>query len=158
MKYKISIVFLIFSILTISSYSSAITIKSIKRNEQKIDQILNVSNENILYVGGGGQGNYSNIQDAIDNASNGDTVFVYNGTYYENIIVDVSISLIGEEKNKTIIDSAQNEIVVTIIADDVSISGFTITNSTVEVSVPEYKPYGIDLYGNNCTVFNNIFT
>lgn len=34
----------------------------------------------ILYVGGSGPGNYSKIQDAIDDASKGDTVFVYNGT------------------------------------------------------------------------------
>jgi len=30
---------------------------------------------NILYVGGSGEGNYSSIQDAIDNASDGDTIF-----------------------------------------------------------------------------------
>ena len=35
----------------------------------------------ILYVGGTGSGNYSCINDAINNTSNGDTVFVYNGTY-----------------------------------------------------------------------------
>jgi len=34
-----------------------------------------------LYVGGSGPGNYTKIQDAIDDASYGDTVFVYNGTY-----------------------------------------------------------------------------
>ena len=38
------------------------------------------------YVGGSGGGNYSSIQDAIDDASDGDTVFVYNGIYNENII------------------------------------------------------------------------
>jgi hypothetical protein len=30
-----------------------------------------------LYVGGSGPGNYSKIQDAVDNTSDGDTVFVY---------------------------------------------------------------------------------
>ena len=40
---------------------------------------------NIIYVGGTGVGNYTNIQDAIDISSNDDTIFVYNGTYYENI-------------------------------------------------------------------------
>lgn len=47
----------------------------------------------ILYVGGSGQGNYSTIQSAIDNASSGDTVFVFNGTYYENIIVISTMAL-----------------------------------------------------------------
>ena len=44
-----------------------------------------------LYVGGSGPGNYSSIQAAIDDANNGDTVFVYNGTYNEWITVDKSL-------------------------------------------------------------------
>ena len=40
-----------------------------------------ISNDNTLYVGGSGEGNYTKIQDAIDDASDGDIVFVYNGTY-----------------------------------------------------------------------------
>ena len=37
-----------------------------------------------LYVGGNGLGNYSNIQNAINNASDGYIVFVYAGIYHEN--------------------------------------------------------------------------
>ncbi len=44
---------------------------------------VNRSNRNILYVGGTGPNNYTRIQDAIDNASDGDTIFVYSGIYYE---------------------------------------------------------------------------
>ena len=43
---------------------------------------------NILYVGGSGPGNYSTIQEAINDANNGDTVFVYNGTYYEHVTIN----------------------------------------------------------------------
>jgi len=44
---------------------------------------------NTLYVGGSGPNNYTRIQDAIDDANDGDTIFVYNGTYYEHhIIID----------------------------------------------------------------------
>ena len=57
-----------------------------------------------LYVGGSGTGNYSSIQRAIDNANDGDTVFVYSGTYYEYINVNKSINLIGENNIKTIIN------------------------------------------------------
>ena len=56
----------------------------------------------ILYVGGTGFGNYTRIQDAIDNASDGFTIFVYNGTYYENIIVEKEIILKGENKNQSL--------------------------------------------------------
>lgn len=34
---------------------------------------------------------YQFIQDGIDNASNGDTVFVFNGHYDENVVVDKTI-------------------------------------------------------------------
>lgn len=45
-----------------------------------------------LFVGGSGPGNYTNIQDAIDNASNWDTVFIYNGIHYEHVKVKKSRS------------------------------------------------------------------
>ena len=63
---------------------------------------------NTLYVGGIGPGNYTTIQNAIDNASDGDTVFVYaySSPYYENVLVNRSINLIGEDKNTTIIDGS----------------------------------------------------
>ena len=84
---------------------------------------------NTLYVGGTGPGNYTTIQDAIDNASNGDTVFVYNGIYYENIVVGKSIDLIGEDKNNTIIDGAGIGCCLMGIAENIYISGFTFSNS-----------------------------
>ena len=60
---------------------------------------------NTLYVGGSGPNNYSSIQSAVNDANPGDTVFVYNGTYYETVYIDKNdITLLGEDKNITIID------------------------------------------------------
>ena len=87
---------------------------------------------NTLYVGGNGPNNYTRIQDAVDNASDGDTVFVYNGTYYENIHVyeyGEFIVLIGENKFTTIIDGQRGGPVITI-GSNINIEGFTIQNST----------------------------
>jgi parallel beta-helix repeat protein len=69
---------------------------------------------NTLYVGGGGPGNYTKIQDAIDNATNGETVFVFDDSspYYENVTVDKSIQLIGENKETTVIDAQKNGSVI----------------------------------------------
>jgi parallel beta-helix repeat protein len=80
---------------------------------------------NRLYVGGNGPNNYTKIQDAIDNSSDGDTVFVFNGTYNEYIILHKSITLIGENKENTII--TEDGRIVDIWVDGVQISGFTIT-------------------------------
>ena len=57
----------------------------------------------IIYVDYRGKADYTKIQDAIDNASRGDTVFVRNGTYYESILINKPINLIGASKNQTII-------------------------------------------------------
>jgi parallel beta-helix repeat protein len=84
-----------------------------------------------FHVGGDGPGNYTLIQDAIDNASNHDTIYVYDDSspYYENVIIDKTINLIGEDKNTTIIDGSEAGDVVYISANNVVIMWFTIQNS-----------------------------
>ena len=89
-----------------------------------------LSNSKILYVGGSGLYNYSSIQKAINDAGDGDTIYVYNGTYYENIIIDKSISLIGEDCGKTVINTRGIGDCVFINACNVKISGFTIENTS----------------------------
>ncbi|HWR28033.1 MAG TPA: hypothetical protein VN377_06325, partial [Candidatus Thermoplasmatota archaeon] len=66
---------------------------SIAQDREK--QSLPKSSGNWLYVGGSGSNNYTMIQDAIDNASDGDTVFVFNGMYVGYVIINKSINLIG---------------------------------------------------------------
>jgi len=88
------------------------------------------------------------IQNLINNASEGDTINIPSGTYYENVIVNKSIKLIGENKDTTIIYGNTEDSVVVIEADYVTIANFTIQNS-------DYG-YGIELYyRNNNTITNN---
>jgi parallel beta-helix repeat protein len=90
-----------------------------------------ISNGNILYVGGNGPGNYSKIQDAIDNSTHGDTVFVYDDSspYFEQVEISKPLSLIGENKYTTVIDGSNNWIIIYIRTTQVTVSGFTIRNS-----------------------------
>jgi parallel beta-helix repeat protein len=87
--------------------------------------------ETTIYVDDDGGADYTNIQDAIDNATDGDTVYVYNGIYHENVRIGKSITLTGEDKLNTIIDArdVDNGIMVTVY--NVQISGFKLTNSKV---------------------------
>ncbi len=117
---------------------------------------LGLDEENILYVGGHGEGNYSKIQDAINAAKDGDIIFVYDDSspYYENLIINKSISLIGENKETTIIDGNKEGDVVKILSDEVKISGFTIRNSK-----EEYESAGIVIYNaDNIIIEDNIIT
>jgi nitrous oxidase accessory protein len=85
--------------------------------------------DTIWYVGGNGPGNYTKIQNAIDAASPGDTIYVYEGNYTENILIGKSLQIIGENQNSTIIDGGRQATVVTITASAILMHGFTIQNA-----------------------------
>jgi nitrous oxidase accessory protein len=93
---------------------------------------------NWLYVGGSGSGNYSSIQKAIDNSTNGDTIFVYNKTYNENINTkQKKITLIGEDRDITTIQGQGTDSTVKIGTSEVNITGFTIMGVTTDSGVIE---------------------
>ena len=50
------------------------------------------------YVDDDGGADFIRIQDAVDAASNGDTVYVYSGIYHESVNVSKSLILTGEDK------------------------------------------------------------
>ncbi|MHA2367090.1 MAG: NosD domain-containing protein, partial [Candidatus Hodarchaeales archaeon] len=105
---------LVFLVFNIATSAAAIVEKS--------DTMF--SEGNILYVGGSGPGNYSQIQDAVDDTNIGDTVFVFSGVYAADIIIDKSIYLIGENQETTIIEMGENGI--SIFVDGVTVEKFTI--------------------------------
>ena len=123
-----------------------------KGNDYSKPAILN-SRGAILYVGGSGPNNYSTIQGAIDDANFGDIVYVYDDSapYYENVIIDKSINVTGENRATTIIDANYIGTVVTITADWVNISGFTIQNCEIDTGLYQYK--GIKCISASATRF-----
>jgi len=67
---------------------------------------------------------YASIQEAINNATDGDTIYVSTGFYSEQLSVNKSIALMGENRSSTIIDATATALHVN--ADNVSINDFTI--------------------------------
>ncbi len=107
-----------------------------------------------LYVGGVGPANYTVIQYAIENATAGDTVFVYAGRYLENVEVDKAISLVGEDRNTTIIDGRNQGTVVNVTASGVTVTGLTVTNGSSEGTSAGIVLAGVrdsHVSGNNIT-------
>ncbi len=92
---------------------------------------------------------YWAIQDAIDAADFGNIIEVRNDVYNECIEINKPLTLQGEDKNNTIIDS--NHDVVKITADNVSISGFTIQNSNNVLASS-----GLKISSDYCEINGNI--
>jgi len=130
-----TIIMVLFSFLIISQIGSCTSIE-----------------KSIIYVSSLGTGNFTTIQDGIDAAHSGDTIFVYNGTYSENIVIDKSITLLGENKNITIIDGRGTGNVIKINADYVTIRGFTIQHSGLI-----FPNAGINCSANYTIIEENFF-
>jgi nitrous oxidase accessory protein NosD len=129
-----------------------------------------------LYVGGSGPGNYTTIQDAVNASVDGDIVFVYDDSspYYEHVVINKSITLMGENRDTTIIDGGRIGTIVYITTVSVNMTGFIVQNSghgiIVENSIYEgsnyisniisiNNTYGVSLYSTDYnTISNNIIT
>ncbi|WP_456486561.1 NosD domain-containing protein, partial [Candidatus Alkanophaga liquidiphilum] len=96
---------------------------------------------------------YGSIQQAVHSASDGDTIIVRDGTYYENIFVDRQLTIRSENgSDSTIVQAANsNKPVFKVTADYVSISGFTIKGATAGIYLRENSH--CEITGNN--ILNN---
>ena len=78
---------------------------------------------------------WDTIQEGITDAVDCDTVFVYNGTYYENLLIEKSIFLEGENKETTIIDGSDLKRVVNISCNNVTLKHFSIVHGRGGINV-----------------------
>ena len=150
-------------LLFFSSWSnSALTYASFNKTPSGYSKPV-VTSSSTLWVP---SDNYPTIQGAIDHAREGETIFIRAGTYYERVIVDKTLSLVGENKYDTVIDGSKTDHVVIVTANNVAISNVTIQNGEFGIwllnsdnnvltgNILTNNTHGIDLSG--CS--NNVLT
>ncbi|HEC76709.1 MAG TPA: hypothetical protein ENI33_05585, partial [Thermoplasmatales archaeon] len=118
----------------------------------------------ILAIAGNAKGatinvpaDYPTIQQAIDNASDGDTIIVRNGTYNEQVIINKNNLSIQSEYGaaNTIINATGQGTSyggVVFDADGCTFEGFTV----IDYSNEGYENKIIRINGDNNTIRNNI--
>jgi len=105
-----------------------------------------------IIVAQDGNGDFHNIRGAINSASDGDNIRVWQGTYKENVVVRKSLNLIGNGSDYTVIDGGRNGAVIRIEEDWVNISGFSILNSGDSIWT---YPAGIEVSSSNNHIYQN---
>ena len=128
-----------FSSLVVYTMGDDVQVNSIqKKRANEPSTVATLIRGTILYVDNNNTGGpwdgtpahpYQYIQDGIDNATAHDTVYIYNGTYYEHLVVNKSLTLVGETTEKTIVDGLSTDTVVHIQADEVILQDLTVRNS-----------------------------
>jgi len=104
-----------------------------------------------------GPADFHTIQEAINAANPGDTIYVHSGTYYEHLIIRKNnLTFVGEEKSNTKIDGSLTGETVVIGADSISFKGFTIWNNDFGIVLGYWYP----LYYSShySTISENIIT
>ena len=116
---------LIITLLLISFFVSTVY----PNIEADLSRSLGCSSESTLHVGGSGGGNYTSIQDAINDASDGDCIIVYPGVYHEHLVVSKSLRLKGVDVNSTVVDGDAESSDAVITAPFTSIENLTFRRS-----------------------------
>ncbi len=128
------------------SYLHIYTPSSKMAASNKFDNILITDLDTSVFV----PGDYSTIQTAINNANEGETIYLKLDEYNENLVVNKSINLVGFNSKKPIINGTDDKPVLNITADNVNIKDLEIKNGFYGISVS-----GANLIIDNCSIYDN---
>jgi len=144
-KVKITL-FAIFTIVFFMMISIDISAIAIEKGSNVISIIVDKN----------GNGDYITIQEAIDNALENSIIYVKNGEYSEVLDIDIFIELIGENKDKTIINpiSEENKYAIKIGAPNIKIEQFTIQNGAPGLYTTGIKISAKNTLVESCNIIN----
>ena len=119
-----------------------------------VERITDGSGHTFLLVDG--HGSYTSIQDAIDAATDGDTIVVAAGTYAEHLVVNKDVTIFGNNDGaagngvrgaETVINGQVNVTVAGVTIDGVSITG---------AAAGSLGTTAVEVTGNNFSLVNSI--
>jgi len=90
---------------------------------------------------------YQHITDAINNATDTDTIVINHGTYHEQITLTKQLTIQGQDKNTTILTADNKGTIITITTDHCTIHNLTVLNSA---GLPHTA--AIDIHANGTTL------
>ena len=155
-KIQLLIVFSLLFISVISSSGKYIEDSSIKFKKINSISTVYVDDNNTDGPWNGSMNYpYKCIQDAVNSTKPGSSIYVFNGTYHEHLQINKTITLIGEDKNNTIIDGNGIGSVIFVRSNWTNITGFTIQNCS-ELTDFYYAGIVLSRSSNNSIYKNNI--
>lgn len=106
---------------------------------------------------------YAKIQQAIDNATDGDVIEVHSGTYHENVYVFKPVTLLGVDTGQgmPLVDASGAGSVITLATNGTTVKGFNVTgsghcgcgNSGILVDSSDNSIIGNEIYRNKYGIY-----
>jgi nitrous oxidase accessory protein len=94
---------------------------------------------------------FNDLKSALLNSTDGDTIIIYGGSYSGNFEIKKSLTIIG--KSKPVIDGESKGTVITVDAQEVTLTGLTIQNSG---KLLDKEDAGILVNADNAFIDNNV--
>jgi parallel beta-helix repeat protein len=116
-----------------------------------------LQNSIVLIVEKNGGGDYTTIQEAINNALDGTTIFIKKGVYNEILTIKKPLILIGESKESTLINpiSDKNKYAINIAATNTVISNLSINNQGPGIYTSGIRIAASNVKISNCDIYDN---
>ena len=121
--------------------------RNVSAYDNSVVWLVNTTAESVYTEGQAMVYNFSTLQDAINKANETDRVLIPPGIYRGNLVINKTLSLVGEDKETTFVFGDGTSTVVLITADDVHFSEFAVLNGECGISVSSVS---------NCTITRNV--
>ena len=147
--------YMMFIFLITSSFIFIILEETCEASENDIF----VDDDFYLFRDGSAEYPYKTIQDALDVANEGDTIYVFGGSYNEILTIDKRVTIMGsiEEGNSIINYDSDHKYTIQITADYVNFSGFDIIDDEYHI-ISEINGALIRVTSSNVIIQNNNLT